>query len=135
MTDKLMIVSDDEADRSLEALVTGRLVPATGFGQAQETGQTTKARTGDPNKAATSAAELRLLRAIVDHPLRPSSEYPKLARISPNTFQKLREAFVSRGLVKERKLESGGRRGRSTLMLEPLDAARELLSACGENGS
>lgn len=135
MTDKLMIVSDNEADRSVESLVTGRLVPATGFELSHETSRTTGAMVEDRAKTAASAAELRLLRAIVDHPLRRSSEYPKLARISPNTFQKLREALVSRGLVKERKLESGGRRGRSTLMLEPLDAARELLSACGGNGS
>lgn len=134
MTDKAMIVSDNEADRSLESLVVGRLVPATGFGRSQETEQPTKTGARDSKKPTVSAAELRLLRAIMDYPLRPSSEYPKLARISPNTFQKLREAFVSRGLIKERKLESSGR-GRSTLMLEPLDTAKELLSACGENGS
>jgi hypothetical protein len=42
--------------------------------------------------------------------------------------------LIDRGLVRERKLESGGRRGRSTLRLEPLDAARELLSAGSDNG-
>jgi hypothetical protein len=133
MTDESMIVSDDEADRSLESLVTGPVVPVSGWEQLPETGPTTKAATGDPSKAAAaSEAERRLLRAIVEHPLRPSSAYPSLARISPNTFQKLRPALVGRGLVRERKLESGGRRGRSTLRLEPLDAARELLSAGGE---
>ena len=132
MTDKPMIVSDDEADRSLESLVTGPLVPATGFERFGEIGPLT-AKATDPAKAPASEGELKLLRAIVNNPLRPSSEYPKLARVSPNTFQKLRPALVSRGLVRERKLESGGRRGRSTLMLEPLDAARELLSAYGES--
>jgi len=135
MTEKLTIVPDAEADRSLESLVTGPLVPATGYEQFCPSKHTTNATSPKLNKCGASAAELRLLKAIVSHPLRPSSEYPKLARISPNTFQKLRPGLISRGLVKERKLESGGRRGRSCLLLEPLDAARELLRACGESGS
>jgi len=132
MSSKQQGVSDAEADQSLQSLITGPLVPATGFERFGEIGQP-KAKVTDPAKGASCEAELKLLRAIVDNPLRPSSEYPKLARISPNTFQKLRAALINRGLIRERKLETGGRRGRSTLRLEPLDAARELLSASGEN--
>lgn len=127
-----MVVSDEEADQSLEFLVTGAAVPASVQDGPQEIGTTTKTRAVDPGEGALSEPALRLLRAIVDHPLRPSSEYPSLARISPNTLQKLRPALVGRGLIREHKLEAGGRRGRSTLMLEPLEAARELLSGSRE---
>lgn len=133
MTNEFVFVSDEEADQSLQSLVTGPVVPAGGWEQSQGTKQAVKAETVKSGQAQLTEAELRLLRAINEHPLQPSSEYPKLARISPNTFQKLRPALIDRGLVQERKLESGGRRGRSTLLLEPLDASRELLLACGEN--
>jgi hypothetical protein len=134
MSNRQRGVSDAEADKSLESLVTGPLVPATGFERFGET-EEPPAKVTDPAKTASSDAELKLLRAIVDNPLRPSSEYPGLAHISPNTFQKLRAALINRGLIRERKLETGDRRGRSTLLLEPLDAARELLSAAGEKMS
>ena len=132
MSNRQRMVSDAEADKSLESLITGPLVPATGFERFGEIAQP-QAKVTDPAKAAASEAELKLLRAIVDNPLRPSSEYPRLARISPNTFQKLRPILISRGLIRERKLETGGHRGRSTLRLEALEAARELLSACDQD--
>ena len=135
MTDESMLVSDEEADRSLASLVTRPVVPAAEWQQWPQTGRATKAAITPSGAADLSEAELRLLRAIVEHPLEPSSEYPSLAHISPNSFQKLRPALIDRGLVREHKLESGGRRGRSTLMLEPLDAARELLAAGSDNGS
>jgi len=131
MSSRHQPVSDAEADQSLASLITGPLVPATGFERFGEI-EPPKAEVAGPAKTASSDAELRLLRAIVENPLRPSSEYPGLAHISPNTFQKLRAALINRGLIRERKLETGDRRGRSTLLLEPLDAARELLSAAGE---
>jgi len=134
MIDETRTVSDNEADKSLQSLITGPTVPATGFRPLLRRGPS-MATIADSGQATTSAAELRLLKAIVDHPLKPSSEYPKLARISPNTFQKLRPDLIRRGLIKVRKLESGGRRGRGTLRLEPLDAARKLLSASGGSES
>lgn len=133
MTDEFMLVSDDEADQSLQSLVTGPVVPASTREQSQGTARGVKANVREPGEGGLSEAGLRLLRVIVEHPLRPSSEYPSLAHISPNTFQKLRPTLVERGLVRERKLESRGQRKRSALMLEPLDTARALLSACGED--
>jgi hypothetical protein len=134
MNDEPKTVSDDEADRSLEALIAGPVVPATGFRPLPVLEQAV-GRNTDSDRPHTPTAEMRLLRAIVEKPLRPSSEYPKLARISPNTLQKLRPDLIRRGLIKAQKLEAGGRPGRSTLCLEPLDAARKLLSASDEGNS
>lgn len=120
-------VSDDEADRSLESLITGSVVPATGFRPLLGIAQATVTIT-DSDRSHTPTAEMRLLREIVRHPLLPSSEYPSLAKIAPNTLQKLRPNLVRRGLIKVQKFEPGGRPGRGTLCLEPLDAARELVA-------
>jgi len=132
--DRTNVVTDSEADKSLESLRTGLVVPATGIRPLLRSGPS-MVTIADSGQATRTRAELRLLRAVVEHPLRPSSEYPGLARISPNTFQKLRPDLIRRGLIKVRKLESGGRRGRGTLRLEPTDAARKLLSASDGNES
>ena len=68
----------------------------------------------------------RICKAIVDHPLRPSSEYPPLAGISPRTVQPIRARLVEAGLVREHTVESGGR-GRPPVLLEALPAAIEAI--------
>ena len=74
-----------------------------------------------------SPSELGLLQAIVSHPMRPSSDYVKLARISPNTLRKLRPIFLQRGFIKEHLLDKSGR-GRSARIWEPLASAEKVLA-------
>ena len=124
MDHKSKIITDKEADESVKSLISGKVLPATEFLDSYSTGHT---KTNLANDGSYSTAELKLLKAIVENPMQPSSKYPSLARISPNTFQKLRPIFIDKGFIREHKLESGGR-GRSTVMLEPLELAKKIIA-------
>lgn len=68
-----------------------------------------------------SEREYRFCKAVVSHPLRPSSAYPRLAGLSPKTAQPIRRRLVSLQFIRERPLDVGSR-GRTALLLEPLPA-------------
>ena len=128
MNNKSVIITDSEADESIKSLRSGKVLPATEFLGSYSTGRTkVDLANNDSHSSQITAAELRLLKAIVENPMHPSSEYPRLARVSPNTFQKLRPIFIDKGLIREHKLQSGGR-GRSTMLLEPLDSAQKIVA-------
>ncbi len=117
------VVTDREADESVNSLKGGTVVPVTQFFHLGF--NTCKTATGkDGNCRRKTSAELRLLKAIVENPLRPSSEYARLAGISPNSFQKLRPKLIDKGFIRQRKLDSSGR-GRSTILLEPLELGKK----------
>lgn len=134
MENRYRAVTDKEADESLRPLEALEVEVAAEFASFSVMPKVNIGSAGQRNHQPDNltAGELKLVRAVVKHPMRASSEYPKLARISPNTFQKTRPALISRSLIREHKLESGGR-GRSTILLEPLPAAIELVLA-NENG-
>ncbi len=71
--------------------------------------------------------EYRFCKAVMDHPLQPSSRYPKFAGVSSKTAVKIRRALVAKGFIREQTVDSGGR-GRSTILLEPLEACRTALT-------
>ena len=130
MENRYRAVTDKEADDSLIPLEALEVDVAAEFASCPAMPKIDIGSAGQRNHQPDNltAGELKLVRAVVKHPMQASSEYPKLARISPNTFQKARPLLISRGLIREHKLESGGR-GRSTILLEPLPAAIELVSA------
>ena len=124
MNYKSKIITDSEADESIKSLISGKVLPATEFLGLYSTGRT---KADLANDGSYSTTELKLLKAIVENPMQPSSKYPSLARISPNTFQKFRPILINKGLIREHKLESGGR-GRSTVVLEPLELAKKIIA-------
>jgi hypothetical protein len=71
-------------------------------------------------------SELRLLKAIVDNPMLPSSDYVKLARISPNTLAKCRPILIQKGFIKEHLMDSG-KRGRTKRIWEPMEFTRQVV--------
>ncbi len=74
-----------------------------------------------------------MLKAIVEHPLLPSSKYVKLAKISPNTLRKLRPELIQKGFIREHEVDSSGR-GRSKRVWEPLDEAKKALETYSKGG-
>jgi hypothetical protein len=122
-------VTDSEADASLKPLESLDVEVASEFmvGWPLQKAHNGSAGRADQRSDGLSVSELRLIKAVVKYPMRASSEYPKLAGISPNTLQKIRPGLIEKGLIREHKLESGTR-GRSTILLEPLAAAIELAS-------
>lgn len=120
-------VTNKEADASIESLEVGNVVPACDFPHFCDVPMAGIDQTGSAiNSTQVRPAELRFLRAVVDHPMRRSSEYSKLAGISPNTLQKIRPGLVERGFIRENKLETSSR-GRAAVLLEPLEPARQLV--------
>ena len=120
-------VSDIEADKSLEAL--GDLdVESVEF---SDWSAVPRVRVSGSKDSGTSAdqlsdSELRLIEAVVCHPMLASSQYVKLAKISPNTLKKLRPVLIEKGFIREHVLDSAGK-GRSKRVWEPLETAKQLV--------
>lgn len=124
---KMRRVSDIEADESIKAL-EGLDVEAVEFSDWSAVPSVTV--TGDKDSGNRldqyGESELRLIEAVVCHPMLASSQYVKLAKISPNTLSKLRPLLIEKGLIREHVMDSAGR-GRSKKMWEPLEAAKRLV--------
>jgi hypothetical protein len=130
-----VFVSDREADASLQTLVTGPVVRAAGVFMSEDSVDSSSTKTpGSTHADSFPPSALRLLRAVVEHPLRRSSEYPKLAGMSPNTAAKARSILAEEALMREQKLESHAR-GRAAILLEPLEAGKALIAELGGTSS
>jgi hypothetical protein len=129
---KLRPVSDKEADETLKSLAD-LATESVEFTDWSATARVTIAN-GKKKQSASAekmtASAFRLLEAIVNNPMLPSSRYVKLARISPNTLRKLRPMLIQQDFIKEHSLDSTGR-GRSTRLWEPLQAAKDIVAGGG----
>lgn len=112
-------VSDAQADQTLISLSHLKVDPVE-FTHWSSRPRIDVASQAQPSSVLTDS-ECRLLKAIIDHPLQASSQYVKLAKISFNTLSKLRPELVKKGFIREHPVDSG-KRGRSKLILEPLEA-------------
>ena len=74
-----------------------------------------------------SEREYRFCKAVVDHPLKASSTYPKLAGMSSKTAQAVRRSLIEKGYIRGHALDTKGR-GRSALVLEVLAAGKAAVS-------
>lgn len=115
-------------DLGLEVLVTLPTVPAEGLDDWDRSeSQMPEAPTNSVPSPFKSKQEYRLCRAVVDHPLRPSSSYPKLAGISSKTAVPIRRELVARKFIREHKIAKGGR-SRIAICLEALPAGKQAIS-------
>ncbi len=119
-------VSDQQADQSLAALSHLKVEPVE-FVQWSARPRI-DVSSQQPQASTLTDSEYRLLKAIVDHPMLSSSQYVKLAKISPNTLSKLRPELIQRGFIREHEIDSG-KRGRTKRMLEPLEAGIKAVQA------
>ncbi|MHC4680117.1 MAG: hypothetical protein ACYTEK_15630, partial [Planctomycetota bacterium] len=127
---KLRPVGDKETDETLKSLADLATEPVE-FSDWSATPRVTIADDKKKQPASTgklSPSAFRLLQAIVNNPMLPSSHYVKLARISPNTLRKLRPMLIEQGFIEEHPLDSASR-GRSTRVWEPLQAAKDVVGA------
>jgi hypothetical protein len=69
----------------------------------------------------------RFCKAVVDHPLRPSSEYAKWAGISSKTAVPIRRELVARKFIREHPIAKGGRNG-TAICLETLPLGRQAVA-------
>ena len=115
----------DSGDHGIEILLALPTEAAEEFRNWRPRGWTMASgagRQGAVSKASLSDAERRYLQAVVDHPAQPSSKYPSLAGIGIHQAISIRRNLVERGYLREHKVNTG-RRGRASIVLEPLPAA------------
>lgn len=133
MTDKNKVITDEQADESIESLSAGQIVPAIEFFKAREAGEiNSNAVFHKSGPKPIDDTEIKLLRVIVEHPMQSSSQYPKLAGISPNTFKKVRPILKDKGFIDEHKLQTNAL-GRSAILLGPTEQGKQYLSDYDNN--
>lgn len=95
---KLSVVTDIEVDNSLKSLESLNVDPV----EFSNWSAVECINVEDTNKSTSQLtdSEFRLLKAIVNNPMLPSSHYVKLARISPNTLTKLRPILIAKGFIR-----------------------------------
>jgi hypothetical protein len=88
--------------------------------------------TREPGRSQ-SDADVRYLQAVISNPGTPSSALPKLARMSPKRAQRIRRRLVEQGFLREHRVATG-KRGRSAIVLEPLERALEIVRVSRREG-
>ena len=112
----------------LESLLALPTIPAEEFADWAREDQEVQTSTAAPeSRFFESDRDYRFCKAVVDHPLQPSSSYPKIARISAKTAQPIRRRLVAVEYLREHTVDSG-RRGRSTILLEAQQAGIDAVS-------
>ena len=108
----------------LDSLPTCAATEFDGWHKGQEQSAPSTGGTSTPERPAMpfeNDREYRLCKQVIQYPLKPSSQYAKLAGISSKTAQPLRQKLVARGFIRERAVDAG-KRGPSTILLEALPA-------------
>ena len=127
---KLSIVTDIEVDNSLKSLESLNVDPVE-FSNWSAV-ECINVEDTNKNTSQLTDSEFRLLKAIVDNPMLPSSHYVKFARISPNTLRKLRPILISKGFIREHIMDSSNR-GRNKRIWEPLETAKHAIANSDSN--
>ena len=83
-------------------------------------------KSASTRKGELSETELRYVNAVINNPGAPSSALPKLARTSSRQAQKIRQRLIKLGYLREHRV-STGKRGRSAVVLEPLEPALQVV--------
>jgi|GEM_PF-2394143 len=132
------VVNDAEVEESTKALESLRLIPAPEFAnwtpyQTVEVTQPKKASEDSEQGQAPTSGETRYLRAVLDHPGRPSSAYASLAKMGVQRAIRIRQSLVEKGYLREHTVATGGR-GRNAIVLEPTAATERLFSENAQGG-
>lgn len=121
--------SEDTNLDGLKALFALPTVPAVEFacwkpstGRSRPTPASPPPHFEDP----LSEAELRYLRAVVERPGRPSSEYSSIARLGRDRCAAIRSRLAELGYVRLHEVATGTK-GRHSIVVEPLEPARTMV--------
>jgi hypothetical protein len=123
---KVVAPTDEEADATLDGMDAGTIVPAIMPAEVVTIHDEIGSQAGGKDSIKLDASLLKILTAVVECPMQLSSEYVKLAKVSPNTLSKARPVLIAKGLIAEHLSETTVR-GRSARRWEPLDAAIQIV--------
>jgi hypothetical protein len=97
-------------------------------------GVTSGSSQSQPSSVSTlTPDEMDFLEHVACTPGRPSSHYPKLARIGTSKAMRIRQRLVGLGYLREEKMNSSGR-GRSAIALFPTDLGTQTLDDSRSGG-
>ena len=99
----------------LEDLLALPVVAGDEHAAAAEGHARSTARAHEP--VLDSERTYRYCKAVLDHPLQPSSRYAALAGLSPKTVKPILQRLVNAGLIQEHRLDAQSR-GRTAVLLE-----------------
>ena len=124
-------VTNSQADATLDSLITGKVIKAPDYDHlCQSSLNSNNLATGNGHQQNLTDSEIKLLEAIIKSPMLPSTEYIKLAHISPNTLSKKRNDLLEQSYIKEHLVSNN--RGRPAKVWEPTEKAIEIIT--GING-
>jgi hypothetical protein len=118
-------ITDADVDVTAKTLEAGIVVPVANFEELCREFRYQLLPEQNGCTPSLSESKRRLLKTVVKYPMRSSSEYIKLAGISPNTLAKLRTEFVNEGLIREHIVSNN--HGRPSHRWQPLDLAKTLV--------
>jgi hypothetical protein len=90
--------------------------------------------TGPVKVNPLSDAELRLLKAVVEHPGEPSGAYCKLAGLGTHQAIAARKKLTAEGYLREHRMNTSAK-GRASIVLEPLPVALEICRSGSRKGT
>ena len=134
MVMKETVITNTQADASLDRLITGDVIKAPNYEHLCQTyliGNNIINHNNGQQKL--SDGEIKLLQAIINSPMLQSSEYIKLARISPNTLSKIRSNLLEQDYIKENLISNT--RGRPAKVWEPTKKAIEIINKIEEQNA
>lgn len=109
-----------QVSKSLDYLLSIPVVRANEFfeNDNQQTEQKKNRNKTKDKSIFNDDREYRFCKAVIDYALKPSSDYPKLLRMSTTTALRIRQKLVAKKYIRKRTLDTSGR-GRSKILLEP----------------
>ena len=130
----LNLVDDYAAANTRRALDVLPTVPAAEFANWQPHHAIAVTTTVASNSDQLSEVELRFLDTVIATPGQPSSCYAKAARMNGAAAASVRARLVTLGYLREHPLATG-KRGRMSLVLEPLPKALTAVSTQSKTGA
>lgn len=118
-------ITDADVDATARTLDAGIVVPVANFEELCREFRYQLLPEQNGCTPSFSESKRRLLKTVLKYPMRSSSEYVKLAGISPNTLAKLRKEFIDEGLIREHVVSNN--RGRPCHRWQPLEPAKKLV--------
>lgn len=128
-------VDDQEAEDSVKILNQIPTVKATGFEDWTPFQVIDITRTDEPNRSKLTDQEMRFLKAVVSQPDQPSGVYARKAGVNGKRAAEIRKAFIDAGYIRERDVATAAGPGRTSIILEPLAPALEVVDHTNHQGT
>jgi hypothetical protein len=123
---KLETVTNIDADRTLGALTTGTIIEVANIDRLCRHFIQYDSPAHNANTEQLTDAEIKLLDAVINYPMQPSTAYIKLAGISPNTLSKIRSNLIEQEYIRQHTVSNT--RGRPAQLWEATEKTIQIIT-------